>query len=95
MTATTLSPTSLRTYRAAFAVVALAILCVPLIAMQFTAEVNWKAGDFLVFAAMLLALGGAIELAIRFARNRWMRAIAVALSLTGFLFVWAMLATAA
>ncbi len=93
MTANTIAQTSLRTYRAVFAIAALAILAVPLIAMQFTTEVDWKAGDFLVFAAMLLALGGAIELAIRFAKSHLLRAAVIALSLIVFVFVWAMLAT--
>jgi len=31
-----------------------AVLLVPLIAMQFTEQVNWKIGDFVVAAAMVL-----------------------------------------
>ena len=94
MNTLTATPRSLRTYRAVFAIVALSILGVPLVAMQFSREVNWQAGDFLVFAAMLLALGAMIELAIRYARSRWMRSAVISLSLAGFVFVWAMLATA-
>ena len=93
MTGIAIRQASLRTYRAVFALAALSILAVPLIAMQFTSEVNWQAGDFMVFAAMLVALGAAIELAIRFARSHLLRAAVIALSLIGFVFVWAMLAT--
>ena len=80
-------------FRKVYAAVALAILAVPLIAMQFSDEVNWTVGDFALFAAMLLALGAIIELAIRFVKGRWARAIAIALALAGFVFVWGMLAT--
>ena len=93
MTITPITSASVRTYRATFALAAIAILSVPLIAMQFTPEVNWQAGDFLIFAAMLLALGAAIELAIRFARSHFTRAAAIGLSVMAFVFVWAMLAT--
>jgi len=82
-----------RTFRVAFAIFALALLALPLVAMQFSTEVNWQVGDFAVFAAMLVALGAAIELAIRFAKGRWVRAIAIALAIVAFVFVWGMLAT--
>ena len=87
------NPSDLFRYRKIFAAVAVAILLIPLVAMQFTAEVTWKAGDFLVFGGMLLILSALIECAIRFAPNRWIRAVAVGLALAGFLFVWALLAT--
>lgn len=93
MAAQSIGRKSLHTYRTVFAIAALAILAVPLIAMQLTSEVDWQASDFLVFAAMLLALGIAIELAIRFARSHWLRAAVIALALISFVFVWAMLAT--
>ena len=80
-------------FRVAYAVIALAILCVPLIAMQFTGEVNWQVGDFVVMAVMLAALGAAIELGLRVFRSHWSRAISVAIALSAFLFIWAMLAT--
>ena len=48
---------------------AAALLCVPLIATQFTREVAWTLGDF-VFAAMMLGgVGLAIELAVRISPN--------------------------
>ena len=93
MAAQSVQRTSLHTYRTIFAIASLAILAVPLVAMQLTTEVEWQAGDFLVFAAMLLALGAAIELAIRFIRSHWFRAAVIALALISFVFVWAMLAT--
>jgi hypothetical protein len=48
----------------------LALLLLPALAMRLTAEVNWTGSDF-VFAAILLGLvGTAVEMAVRFARNR-------------------------
>ncbi len=43
-----------------------AILAVPLVAMRFTAEVNWGAGDFAVAA---LLLGGVGSLYVLFTRK--------------------------
>lgn len=41
------------------------ILFIPLIAMQFTDEVNWTLFDFVVAGALLLGTGLMCELAIR------------------------------
>ena len=87
------APINLKPFRIGYAIVALAILAVPLVAMQITTEVNWQAGDFMVFALMLAILGAAIEGSLRLLRDRWLRAIGIGMALTGFLFVWAMLAT--
>lgn len=68
------------------------LLLTPAIAMQFTDEVNWGPGDFLVFAAMLVFACGAFEAAVRLTadvRRRW---FAGAIILTLFLLVWAELA---
>lgn len=43
----------------------LGLLLLPLIAMQFTAEVNWNLTDFLVAGALLFGTGLLIELALR------------------------------
>jgi hypothetical protein len=65
------------------------LLLLPLVAMQFTDEVNWTAADFVVFGAMLAAAGGAFELAARMTRNAAYRAaVGVALA-AAFLLVWA------
>lgn len=64
------------------------LLLLPLVAMQFTAEVNWTASDF-VFAGVLIgSVGLALELAVRMSRNRAYRAgIAFALA-AAFLILW-------
>ncbi len=64
------------------------LLLLPLIAMQFTDEVSWSVGDFVVFGAMLLAVGIPFELAVRSSGDatfRW--AVGVALG-AAFLLVW-------
>lgn len=45
------------------------LLLLPLVAMQFTEEVNWGAVDFIAFGAMLLAACGAFELTTRLSGN--------------------------
>jgi hypothetical protein len=68
--------------------VAVALIVAPLIAMQFTGEVNWTAGDF-IFAALLIGIvGTAFELTVRVTRN-WPHRAAVAAALAAaFLTVW-------
>lgn len=88
------TPARFGLFRAIYAVVALAILSVPLVAMQFSNdEVEWTLGDFAVAGAMLLVLGIAIELVLRFVSDRWLRVTAIGLGLALFVFVWGGLAT--
>jgi hypothetical protein len=64
------------------------LLLVPLVAMQFTDEVNWDVADFAVFGAMLFVAGGTYELAARMTGNNVYRAaIGVALA-AAFILVW-------
>ena len=44
---------------------AAALWLAPLVAMQFTREVNWTASDFVVFGVMLLLALGAYEVGTR------------------------------
>lgn len=41
------------------------LLCIPLVAMQFTNEVNWDGFDFIVAGILLLATGLTIEFVLR------------------------------
>lgn len=68
------------------------LLSVPLIAMQFTLEVNWTAFDFVVMGAMLGAVCLAFELAIRTARNTYYMLGAGLAAGTAFLITWSNLA---
>jgi hypothetical protein len=68
------------------------LMLVPLIAMQFTNQVNWTAADFEVLSAMLLAVGIPLELAARFIRNRAYVAPAALALLGSFFVTWVNLA---
>ncbi|MGX5732321.1 hypothetical protein ACWKWK_17550 [Pseudoxanthomonas beigongshangi] len=69
------------------------LLLLPLIAMQFTGEVDWTPFDFAVFGTLLALACGACEVAVRISRgNRLYRAAAFLAIATGFLLVWVNLA---
>jgi hypothetical protein len=64
------------------------LLLLPLVAMQFTDEVDWDVGDFAIFGAMLVVAGGIYELAARMTENNAYRAaVGVALA-AAFILVW-------
>lgn len=68
--------------------VAILLLLLPLVAMQFTGEVNWSVGDF-IFAALLIgSVGLAFELTVRLTGDwRFRGGVALALA-ASFLTVW-------
>ena len=68
------------------------LLLLPLVAMRFTAEVNWDAADFVAIGAMLAVAGAGIELAARISGDRYYRAGAAMAVATGFLLIWVNLA---
>ncbi len=72
------------------AATALALL-IPLIAMRFTAEVNWGVLDFIVMAALLFGAGSAFVVAARKTSRKYWLAIGLLLAVV-FLAVWAELA---
>jgi MFS family permease len=68
------------------------LLLLPLLAMQFTDEVNWGPADFLFAGVLVACVGLAYELAARSTGNRAYRA-GVGVALAGaFILVWANLA---
>jgi len=68
------------------------LLCVPLIAMQFTNEVNWTLSDFIIAGTLLLGTGIIIEVVARNVKNRTTK-IGLLISIFAVLFlVWAELA---
>lgn len=71
---------------------AAALLLLPLVAMQFTNEVNWTGSDFAVFGAMLLVAGLAYEFIASAAGNTAYRLGAGVAVATAFLLVWVNLA---
>lgn len=67
------------------------LLLIPLIAMQFTNEVNWNAADFIVMALLVFGTGSLFVLvARRLPRKHW-GAVGVAFAAALF-YVWAELA---
>ena len=74
------------------AVITLLLLMIPLVAMQFTAEVDWNVMDFIVGAVLLFGTGAGFVLLTRAKENRLYR-MAVGLALAAaLLLVWVNLA---
>jgi len=68
------------------------LLFIPLIAMQFTDEVNWTLFDFVVAGALLIGTGLMCELVIRKVnKTKYRIAICIALLIV-LLLIWADLA---
>jgi hypothetical protein len=73
-------------------VIAALILLLPLVAMQFTDEVDWDETDFAVFGAMLFGVCGTYELAARMTRNTAYRAAVGVAVVAAFILIWINLA---
>ncbi len=68
------------------------LLFIPLIAMQFTEEVNWTLFDFLIGGALLFGTGLVIELVVRNSEKiKYRNTLLVAVVIV-FLLIWAELA---
>src|SRR5688572_8446005 len=72
--------------------VAALLLLLPLVAMQFTNEMDWDETDFIVFGAMLFGACGAFELAARMTGNNAYRAAVGVAVVAAFLLIWINLA---
>ena len=70
----------------------LLILLLPLVAMQFTEEVDWQLADFVLMGSLMAFVGGGIELACRSSNDIRYRAAASLALLAGFLITWVNLA---
>lgn len=68
------------------------LLLLPWVAMQFTDEMRWDGGDFVLFGGMLMLACGALEVALRLTADRRKRWLAGGAVLAVFLLVWAELA---
>ena len=89
----TLAPAgTTRGFRLGFGAMAAMLLAIPAVAMQFTGEVNWGPGDFLIAGAMFAALGAAIDAALRLPSLPRLRAALVGTAVIAFLLIWAELA---
>lgn len=72
--------------------VAVFLLALPAVAMQFTGEVNWGPGDFLTMGTMLAAACGTVELGARASASLAYRVAVSIAVLLSFLLVWMNLA---
>ena len=65
------------------------LLMIPLIAMQFTTEVNWGVADFLIAGMLLVGTGLLAEFILRKITKPSTRIALLVLLVVGFLLVWA------
>jgi dipeptide/tripeptide permease len=68
------------------------VLLVPLVAMQFTNEVDWDLRDFLIMGVLLAGTGLMLVAAVRMLSNPRYRIVACLGIVFAFLLVWAELA---
>ena len=68
------------------------LLTIPLVAMQFTNEVNWDLFDFMVAGVLLLGTGLLCELVLRKVKKVKYRIAICGVILVGLLLIWAELA---
>jgi len=65
------------------------LLMIPLIAMQFTDEVNWTGSDFIVMGILLSGAGLLIEIIMRKIKTANKRILVIGAILIIFLLIWA------
>jgi Kef-type K+ transport system membrane component KefB len=68
------------------------LLLIPLVAMQFTDEVNWEISDFIIMGILLLSTGLLLELVLRKVKSVKNRILIGGAILFGFFLIWAELA---
>lgn len=72
--------------------IVITILFIPLIAMQFTTEVNWEISDFLIAGVLLFVFGILIELVIRKVKQVNLKVVFIAVIILLLLLIWMELA---
>lgn len=68
------------------------MLLIPLVAMQFTDEVNWNEADFIVMGVLVFGTGLMFDLIMKKVRNNTYRVVIGVALLAAFLYIWAELA---
>ena len=68
------------------------LLLIPLVAMQFTSEVNWSRGDFVVMGVLLFTTGLGITFVLTTVHTTRRRLALIAVIVAVFLYIWAELA---
>lgn len=69
-----------------------AVLMIPLVAMQFTGEVDWTGSDFVVAGILLMVTGLGFVFASRKVKTATQRVLVGGMIALAFLFVWAEMA---
>lgn len=87
-----MTATSIRKPLAGVALATALLLLVPAVVMQFTDEVSWGPGDFVVAAVLLFGAGVTMVLGVRHATSPFTRAAVVVAVALGLAVVWAELA---
>ena len=72
--------------------IAFVILLIPLIAMQFTEEVNWEVPDFIIAGILLLGTGFLMELVIRKIKKQQYRILLIGALAILLILIWVELA---
>lgn len=70
------------------ALITLAVLAIPLVAMQYTTEVQWDPPDFVIMGTLLFATGLGLEWAIRHRSSLALRTAWAMALLSTFLMTW-------
>jgi hypothetical protein len=68
------------------------LLLLPLIAMQFTHDVDWKLPDFIIMGSLLLGTGLLVEFVLRKVKKTGYRITVCGVILLMFFLIWAELA---
>ncbi|HEX6333991.1 MAG TPA: hypothetical protein VFZ78_07175 [Flavisolibacter sp.] len=68
------------------------LLLIPLVAMQFTSEVDWDGRDFAIMGVLLFGTGLLCELVLRTVKHAEYRVLLVAALLVLLFLIWAELA---
>ena len=68
------------------------LLSIPLVAMQFTAEVNWNLSDFIIMGILLFGTGLLCELVLRKIQKPQHRVLLCGILVLALFLVWAELA---
>jgi len=68
------------------------LLLIPLIAMQFSDEVNWKIADFAIAGVLLLATGLICEFVLQKVKKKENRIALIVVIIALLLLIWAELA---
>jgi hypothetical protein len=74
------------------ALITLGLLLIPLLAMQFSSEVNWERSDFVIMGILIFITSLAFNYVKGKIKNNSKRIVVSALIILGFIYVWAELA---